>query len=41
MPAEAQIYGEQDVPTSRNLPLFMQFLYEVLTGKPDPGPQGE
>ena len=38
MPAEAQIYDERDVPTSRNLPMFMGFVFEVLTGKEDPGP---
>jgi hypothetical protein len=37
MPAEAQIYDERDVPTSRNLPMFMGFVFEVLTGKEDPG----
>jgi hypothetical protein len=41
MPAEAQIYGEDDVPTSRNLPMFMEFVFEVLTGKKDPGPHPE
>ena len=29
---------ERDVPTSRNLPMFMGFVFEVLTGKEDPGP---
>jgi hypothetical protein len=38
MPVEAQIYDERDVPTSRNLPMFMGFVFEVLTGKEDPGP---
>ena len=38
MPAEAQVYDERDVPTSRNLPMFMVFVFEVLTGKEDPGP---
>ncbi len=38
MPASAQVYGEEDVPTSRNLPMFMEFIYEVLTGEKDPGP---
>src|SRR5215203_1664433 len=38
MPAEAQIYDERDVPTSRNLPMLMGFVFEVLTGKEDPGP---
>ena len=38
MPAEAQIYDERDVPTSRNLPMFMGFVFEVLTGKEAPGP---
>ena len=37
MPAEAQVYDERDVPTSRNLPMFMGFVFEVLTGKEDPG----
>ena len=37
MPAEAQIYDERDVPTSRNLPMFMGFVFEILTGKEDPG----
>jgi hypothetical protein len=41
MPAEAQIYDERDVPTSRNLPMFMGFVFEVLTGKEDPGPMFE
>jgi hypothetical protein len=38
MPAEAQIYDERDVPTSRNLPMFMEFVFEVLAGTEDPGP---
>jgi hypothetical protein len=38
MPAEAQVHDERDVPTSRNLPMFMEFVFEVLTGKEDPGP---
>ena len=37
MPAEAQIYDERDVPTSRNLPMFMELVFEVLTGREDPG----
>jgi hypothetical protein len=37
MPAEARIYDERDVPTSRNLPMFMEFIFEVLTGTKDPG----
>ena len=37
MPAEAQIYDERDVPTSRNLPMFMEFVFEVLTGREVPG----
>ncbi len=37
MPAEAQIYDERDVPTSRNLPMFMEFVFEVLTAREDPG----
>ena len=37
MPAEAQVYDEKDVPTSRNLPMFMEFVFEVLTGNEDPG----
>jgi hypothetical protein len=41
MPTEAQIYEESDVPTSRNLPLFMEFVFEILTGSKDPGPQYE
>jgi hypothetical protein len=41
MPAEAQVYEEQDVPTSRNLPLFMEFVFKVLTGTEDPGGQVE
>jgi hypothetical protein len=35
MPASAQIYDEDSVPTSRNLPMFMDFIFEVLTGKKD------
>jgi hypothetical protein len=35
MPASAQLYDEQDVPTSRNLPMFMDFIFEILTGKKD------
>jgi hypothetical protein len=38
MPAEAQVYDERDVPTSRNLPMFLEFVFEVLTGTQDPGP---
>ena len=38
MPAEAQIYDERDVPTSRNLPMFLGFVFEILTGKEDPEP---
>ena len=41
MPAEAQIYDEQDVPTSLNLPMFMKFVFEVLTGTKDPGEEFE
>jgi hypothetical protein len=41
MPAEAQVYEESNVPTSRNLPLFMEFVFEILTGSKDPGPQYE
>jgi hypothetical protein len=37
MPAAAQIYEEQDVPTSLNLPMFMEFVFEVLSGREDPG----
>jgi hypothetical protein len=37
MPAQKQIYDERDVPTSRNLPMFMGFVFEILTGKEDPG----
>jgi hypothetical protein len=37
MPAEAQVYDERDVPTSRNLPMFMEFVFEILTGREDPG----
>jgi hypothetical protein len=37
MPAEARIYDERDVPTSRNLPMFMEVIFEVLTGTKDPG----
>ena len=36
MPAEAQVYEERDVPTSRNLPMFLKFVFEVLTGREDP-----
>jgi hypothetical protein len=38
MPTEAQVYEEQAVPTSRNLPMFMEFVFKVLTGKKDPRP---
>jgi hypothetical protein len=38
MLAAAQIYEEYDVPTSLNLPMFMEFIFEVLTGTQDPGP---
>jgi len=41
MPAEAQVYDEQDVPTSLNLPMFMEFIFKALTGKEDPGEQFE
>jgi hypothetical protein len=41
MPAEAQVYSERDVPTSLNLPMFMEFVFEVLTGTKDPGPTYE
>jgi hypothetical protein len=41
MPAAAQVYEEHSVPTSRNLPMFMKFLFEVLTGTQDPGPLSE
>jgi hypothetical protein len=41
MPADAQLYTEQDIPTSRNLPMFMEFIFELLAAKKDPGPRGE
>ena len=41
MPTEAQAYDEQDVPRSLNLPMFMEFVFKVLTGKEDPGGQFE
>ncbi len=37
MPANAQLYDEQDVPTSLNLPMFMEFVYELLVGQKIPG----
>jgi len=37
MPAESQAYEEQDIPTSRNLPMFMEFVLEAITGRKDPG----
>jgi hypothetical protein len=41
MPAAVQIYEEDDIPTSLNLPMFMEFIFEVLTGTQDPGGQFE
>jgi hypothetical protein len=29
MPTEAQVYEEQAVPTSRNLPMFMEFVFKL------------
>ena len=37
MPSTAQMYEERDVPTSQNLPMFMEFVFELLTGTKDPG----
>jgi hypothetical protein len=37
MPASAQVYTENSVPTSRNLPMFMKFIFELVTGEEDPG----
>jgi hypothetical protein len=37
MPDEAQAYKEDDVPTSLNLPMFMEFVFKVITGREDPG----
>lgn len=36
-PTTGQPYSEQDVPTSLNLPLFMEFVFEILVGREDPG----
>jgi len=36
-PTTGRTFTEQDVPTSRNLPLFMEFVFEMLTGRKDPG----
>lgn len=36
-PTTGQPYREQDVPTSQNLPLFMEFVFEILAGKKDIG----
>jgi hypothetical protein len=41
MPASAQLFDEASVPTSRNLPMFMEFIFEVLTGTKGPGAQRE
>lgn len=40
-PTVAGDYTEENVPTSRNMPMLMEFLFEVLTGKKDPGPGTE
>jgi hypothetical protein len=29
MPTEAQVYEERAVPTSRNLPMFMEFVFKL------------
>jgi hypothetical protein len=36
-----QPYTEQDVPTARNLPMFMGFIFEILTGRADSGERFE
>jgi hypothetical protein len=41
MPAGAQVYTEDSVPTSRNLPMFMKFMFEIVTGEEDPGLESE
>jgi hypothetical protein len=41
MPASAQVYTEDNVPTSRNLPMFMKFIFELVTGVEDPGLESE
>ena len=41
MPDDAEQYTEMEVPTSLNLPMFMEFIFEALTKKKDPGPTFE
>lgn len=36
-PTNCESYDESDVPTSRNLPMFLEFLYTELTGQKYPG----